>query len=187
MAEKADEKAFAAIAREALKKHNAFIKECLNNDTNADELIAYARGKMSDVGSAIRDNDKIAAYLSELDSLLTDSVGVKNEKQLYKAYKYLDILKTQRAVLSAMLHFSLMGVSSRGSAIICDKNGILPEGLDEMFRYRISDKIFADKIQEVRNDDGEIEVTLRDARPIPTEDDFFENVWRTYRQNKCVY
>lgn len=187
MAEKADEKAFALIASEAINKHTAFIKECLNNDTNADELIAYARGKMSDVGSAIRDNDKIAGYLSEIDSLLTGSVGVKNEKQLYKAYKYLDILKTQRAVLSAMLHFSLMDVSSRGSAIICDKNGILPKGLDEMFRYRISDKIFADKIQEVRNDDGEIEVTLRDARPIPTEDDFFENVWRTYRQNKCVY
>lgn len=187
MNEKADENAFELISKEALEKLDTFNKECLKNDANADELIAYARGKMSDVGSAIRDNDKIAEYINELDSLLLGTIGVKNEKLLYKAYKYLDILKTQKAVLSAMLHFSLMGVSSRGSAIICDKNGILPEGLDEMFRYRISDKIFADKIQEVRNDDGEIEVNLRDVRPIPTEDDFFENVWRTYRQNKCVY
>ncbi len=187
MNEKADENAFELISKEALEKLDTFNKECLKNDANADELIAYARGKMSDVGSAIRDNDKIAEYINKLDSLLLGTIGVKNEKLLYKAYKYLDILKTQKAVLSAMLHFSLMGVSSRGSAIICDKNGILPEGLDEMFRYRISDKIFADKIQEVRNDDGEIEVNLRDVRPIPTEDDFFENVWRTYRQNKCVY
>ena len=187
MAEKADENAFELVSKQALERGNAFNKMCLENEDNADELIAYARGKMSDVGSAIRDNQKIAEYINELDSLLIGAIGVKNEKQLYKAYKYLDILKTQKAVLSAMLHFSLMGVSSRGSAIICDKNGILPDGLDEMFRFRISDKIFADKIQEVRSDDGEIEVTLRDARPIPTEDDFFENVWRTYRQNKCVY
>lgn len=45
----------------------------------------------------------------------------------------------------------------------------------------------AQKIQEVEFKDGEFKVENRDVRPIPKSDDFFENVWRSYRENKNIY
>ena len=43
------------------------------------------------------------------------------------------------------------------------------------------------KVQEIRLTEQGFEVTLRPVRPIPRADDFFENVWRTYRENKNIY
>jgi hypothetical protein len=44
-----------------------------------------------------------------------------------------------------------------------------------------------EKVQEVALTQKGFEVTVRPVRPIPQEDGFFENVWRNYRENKCVY
>ncbi|MBQ3146365.1 MAG: FAD-binding protein [Oscillospiraceae bacterium] len=43
------------------------------------------------------------------------------------------------------------------------------------------------KVQEVALTENGFEVTVRDVRPIPNDDTFFENVWRGYRENKNVY
>ena len=42
-------------------------------------------------------------------------------------------------------------------------------------------------IQEVKYNKGEVEFFYREPRPIPLDDDFFENVWREYRKNKNIY
>ena len=42
-------------------------------------------------------------------------------------------------------------------------------------------------IQETLYDGGEFKVTVRPVRPIPDEDGFFENVWRSFRENKNIY
>ncbi len=44
-----------------------------------------------------------------------------------------------------------------------------------------------EKVQEVKRTDNGFEVTVRPVRPIPQENDFFENVWREYRENKNIY
>lgn len=43
------------------------------------------------------------------------------------------------------------------------------------------------KVQEVVLTGEGFQVSCRQARPIPKEDDFFENVWRGYRENKNIY
>ena len=43
------------------------------------------------------------------------------------------------------------------------------------------------KVQEVALTENGFEITVRDVRPIPNDDTFFENVWRGYRENKNVY
>lgn len=40
------------------------------------------------------------------------------------------------------------------------------------------------KVQEV---DSAFRIHIRDVRPIPENDSFFENVWRSYRENKNIY
>lgn len=42
-------------------------------------------------------------------------------------------------------------------------------------------------IQEIQYADGRFIVNIREVRPIPREDAFFENVWRGYRENKNIY
>ncbi len=43
------------------------------------------------------------------------------------------------------------------------------------------------KVQEVQYINGAFTLSTRDVRPIPAEDAFFENVWRSYRENKNIY
>ncbi len=43
------------------------------------------------------------------------------------------------------------------------------------------------KVQEVVLTQNGFEVSVRDVRPIPENDAFFENVWRGYRDNKNIY
>ena len=42
-------------------------------------------------------------------------------------------------------------------------------------------------VQEVALTENGFTVTTRPVRPIPQEDAFFENVWRSYRENKNIY
>lgn len=44
-----------------------------------------------------------------------------------------------------------------------------------------------DKVQQVALTENGFELTMRDVRPIPNDDSFFENVWRDYRVNKSIY
>ena len=44
-----------------------------------------------------------------------------------------------------------------------------------------------EKVQEVALTENGFEITVRDVRPIPNDDTFFENVWRGYRENKNIY
>ena len=75
---------------------------------------------------------------------------------------------------------------SRGSAIYTDENGKLRKGLDELFRFS-SKENNADKIQQIKFINGSFEILWRDVRPLPDDNDFFENVWRSYRENKNIF
>ncbi|MBE6701360.1 MAG: FAD-binding protein [Ruminococcaceae bacterium] len=43
------------------------------------------------------------------------------------------------------------------------------------------------KVQEVVLTENGFEVIVRDVRPLPQDDDFFENIWRSYRENKNIF
>ena len=44
-----------------------------------------------------------------------------------------------------------------------------------------------EKVQEVALTEQGFKVTLRKVRPIPEGDDFFENVWRSFRENRNIF
>ncbi len=56
--------------------------------------------------------------------------------------------------------------------------------LTAMLNEDISD---TSKIQEVYLTEKGFVYEMRDVRPLPDSDDFFENIWRSYRENKNVY
>ena len=47
--------------------------------------------------------------------------------------------------------------------------------------------IEAPLIQELWFEDGTCRTSWRAPRPIPEDDDFFENVWRSYRETGNIY
>ncbi|MDD6994983.1 MAG: FAD-binding protein [Candidatus Borkfalkiaceae bacterium] len=184
------EKTFIKIAETALTKHGEVCIRCVSFTDNAQEKTAYAMRRMSDCGGAIRNENILKKAITEtkadLDCLFT-SVSVSDKKSLYKIYKLKDVLTVQYAVLCAMLDFSRTVKKTRGSALYYDANGTLRCGLEETFRFCLEEGETLLKIQEVRIENGECKIVWRNVRPIPENTDFFENVWRQYRENKNIY
>ena len=184
--------AFAACVEEAIARHTALCQAFLQHEDNAGALYKAAARRMSDCGAAIRDTaameTALAGIREELASF-SEQVGVKDEKSLYFAYKLKDILTVQYATLTAMVNFAGEVGATRGSALYCDKDGALRAGLDELFRFKLESGDTARRVQEVTYDrtTGGCTVLWRDVRPLPTEEDFFENVWRQYRENQNIY
>ena len=58
--------------------------------------------------------------------------------------------------------------------------------LPDAFTFKVDDGSRADEVQEGIYKDGECTYSRRKVRPIPEDDDFFENVWRSYRENKNI-
>ena len=78
---------------------------------------------------------------------------------------------------------------TRGSALYYDEKGSLREGLEEMFRFTEEQGSSRERVQEVvlTAEGFAYEACWRPVRPLPTEPEFFENVWRSYREHKNIY
>lgn len=185
-----NELVFMQIAEKALQKHDDFCKTMLLNGDTVAELTRAARRRMSDAGAAIRDMATMQTALNETKEALQEfdvTVGVSGVHALVHAYKLKDVLISQYTCLTAMLDFAEKTTGTRGSALYCDKNGDLREGLDELFRFRSAENVLLDSVQEIAFTDGECRINWRPVRPLPENDDFFENVWRGYRENKNIF
>ena len=102
-------------------------------------------------------------------------------------YKLKDILITQCAVLTAMINYAETADGTRGSSLYYGKSGRLRDGLEEIFRFVPEKGNTRGKIQETVLNNSEFVCRWRNVRPIPDSDDFFENVWKSYRENENIY
>ncbi len=177
-------------AVKAVEKHTAFVNAVKANDNNVIEKIKKAQRRMSDCGAAIRNPEDMEKALNEIlkekDALLSE-VGVDSVGGTYRAYKLLDILYVQALTLASMIDFTKTVGKTRGSALYYNEKGEKGEGLEEQFRFICGGTVGGDKIQEVYLESNTPVAFWRDTRPIPADDDFFENVWRRYREDKNVY
>ncbi|MBQ8606006.1 MAG: FAD-binding protein [Clostridia bacterium] len=173
---------FEKITKNALSSHIEFMLSLSDKEQNAESLADYCREKMSSVGAAIRNKESMQKFYDELCDI-EGKIGTNNAEQ---AYRFFDMLLTQQAVLLSMIDFADFVKSTRGSALYTDKDGSLREGLPELFRLR-TDNTFADKVQSIRKTESGFEIEWRDVRPLPESGDFFENVWKGYRENGNVY
>ena len=181
---------FELLAEKTVAKHQEFCEKLLQAPANVDEKIRDSRRRMSDSGAAIRNPEAMKRALTQIRAeleTLDQDIGVSGKQDLYKAYKLKDQLLTQYAVLTAMADFSETVGATRGSALYCDENGDLRQGLEELFRFRLETAGTGEKIQQVRYADGICTASWRPVRPLPADEDFFENVWRQYRENKNIY
>jgi len=145
---------------------------------------------MSRSGAAVRNLEAIEAlYCRVMDKLRRfDQLSIASPRELPLFYRYRDILICQSLYLYGMMDYARQGGKSRGSGLYTDVSGQKAlDSLPESCRFVPDDASLAGQVQEVRWQNGQPVCSWRNVHPIPQEDDFFENVWRSYRENENVY
>lgn len=161
-----------------------------NGTLDAREVYKHVREMMSLNGSVIRNAGLIEKTLEEVSFYFGNfsSIKVNGKSELWILFELRNALITQKVYLESMLDYILHGGKSRGSALYSEENGnIHIDGLDNRFTYSLEDEARPSEIQEARYTDGKTEFSRRMPNPIPKDDDFFENVWARYREDRCVY
>lgn len=165
----------------------ALSEAVLSQEDNLRQVWEETTERMSRCGAAIRDRAEIKKALEEIKRLLAgfnQMIKIGTPKDLPKVFRLYDILICQIVYLGAMIDYIEHGGKSRGSALYSDPRGSLPdERLPETFRFLPDDGSLGDQVQEVAFHKGESIFSWRKVRPIPKDDDFFENVWRSYRES----
>lgn len=181
---------FVPAAKEALEAAAGFAGQILSDRSNVRQLWNSAGENMSRCGAAIRNAGQIRSYIAQLKTDLKNlpqTLAVASEKELGSAFRLRDMLISQLAYLSSMEDYIAQGGRSRGSALYTDPDGEKPyEDLPDTFRYRLDDGKRGSHVQELCYRDGECVCSWREVRPIPEDDDFFENVWRSFRETGNV-
>lgn len=157
---------------------------------NVSMLINTAQKRMSHCGSAFRSLSLMKEALLQVNddfSSLPRHCRVKSVNHLHLVYRFRDILLCQQAVLTSMIDYIKKGGKSRGSAIYEDSRGVKPAlSLPDTFSFQLETECNP-MIQNISYENGRFATSWRTPRPLPKEDDFFENIWKTYRINKNIY
>lgn len=159
-------------------------------ESNLEELRTVATWRMSRIAGPIRDIVAIRNAISDVQVLLNDfavQVRIASPLALGAAFRFRDLLLAQRVYLAAMADYSEHHGKSRGSALYIDPEGESAHAaMENPFAFLLDDSALAQLVQEGVCLDGEFgpAFTWRPVRPIPPHDDFFENVWRAYRENR---
>lgn len=186
-----DEKApYEQSAAQALQSMGSFAQQILTEKSNVRDEWRAAGRRMSDCGAAIRNQQQIENCLSQVQALLAalpQTVTVGQESELLWAYRLRDTLISQQVYLAAMLDYIHHGGKSRGSALYTDPSGTKPFAqLPDTFIFTVDDGSLGSIVQEVQYQPDGCRFNWRSVRPIPEDDDFFENVWRSYRETENI-
>ena len=76
-------------------------------------------------------------------------------------------------------------MSDHGGAI--RQQPAMETALEECFRFCLEDGSMSSQIQQTQLTEDGWRVWWRPVRPIPQDEDFFENVWRQYRENQNIF
>jgi succinate dehydrogenase / fumarate reductase flavoprotein subunit len=162
----------------------------LNGTINLEGVYHKVRLMMSLYGGPIRSRPMLEKTLSSIREAYQkfDDVYSGSISQVWKLFELRNALITQIVYLEAMIDYINHNGASRGSALYTDGKGLIhSEGLDERFTYSLEDETEPSLIQEVQVERQNLIFTRREPRPIPKEDDFFENVWTRYRKDGCIW
>lgn len=186
--DEADRAGFEALAAKALAEMGALAEAVRSGPGTVSprQLWAEAGRRMSRCGAAFRGEGPMREGLREAERALQElprTAHADDTAGLAWVYRLRDILISQQVYLAAMLDYLAAGGRSRGSALYTDPAGEKPfDALPDAFRFRLDDESRKGLVQEVRWQNGSCSFHWRPVRPIPEEDDFFENVWRSFRE-----
>jgi len=166
-----------------VQKLELAVKFLENKDGRTPQEIRTELGdRMSAHAAHIRHADDILKLkdiaVTQLQNI-AEQTFLSSPADLTAAFENFDLLIAQQVYAAAMENYIAAGGGSRGSYIIPDENGV-----SGSFSFSPDDGKLSGKIQEVRYTAQGCEFVWEDVRPVPENDDWFENVWREYREDK---
>ena len=183
-------------AGEVLTLCDKLLQNGAERGDNTQALLNEHRADMSACAAAIRNEGAMTALIQKNRALLDafdKKVAAVGTIGLARAFSLRDTLITQIAVLSAMMDYVGAGGRSRGSALYTAPDGQSAAGLEDeaegLFCY-LSDEGALDTMTQTLDYDAAAmacRASWREVRPLPEGGGFFENVWRSYRENGNVY
>lgn len=177
---------FASLAAEALREMGELSCCCVHGKKSVREQWQIAAENMSRYAAAVRDCDGMRRWHEQVRQLLENfsiEVAVEKDEDLPLLYRFRDVLISQYAYLSAMLDYASHDKCGRGSAMYISGDEINLKFMDGKIDLAQERKIgIQSQIQELQYMNKTCMLTWRKPRPIPNEDDFFENVWRSFRE-----
>lgn len=157
-----------------------------------------AAARMSDVAAHIRPVEALDAALEEAAMLAREfpsNVRLESLYELPDAFRLRDILLTRYAFLASIRQYVLHGGGSRGSSLVVEAPEKQPADKSELpgrLRARPENKalrafICETDLHAASNDNGRLsKLACRFnwvlVRGIPRRDNWFENVWRDFRE-----
>ena len=152
------------------------------------EVRAMMGDRMSAYAAHIRLVDNIRKIkdeaLTQLQNI-AEQTFLPNPADLAAAFENVDLLIAQYVYTAAMENYITAGGDSRGSCIIFNENG--KQGIYAgLFKFSLDEGKFSGKIQKVRYALQACDFEWEDVRPVPENNDRFENVWREYRNDKVI-
>jgi len=166
----------------------------LNTNSNVLELRKKYQERMTRHGAHIRSaagvEQSLAGCRKDLRDLFVET-KLSSLSELPDAFINRDILLSQFVYLSAIDSYIKKGGTSRGSYLIASEQGKLPhEKLGNEFRFIPDDMALLNQVCEIelKGNDGNYECITewKPVRPVPKEDNWFENVWNEYRRGNVI-
>lgn len=188
-----EDEEFEKLAKEAFESAVSLAEGTLargKDEENLKEFWEQMTADMSRFGGPIREQNSLLKQQERVKELLKQlpERAAAKKNGLGLLFRLRSTLLCQYVYLGAMLDYLNEGGKSRGSALYSDGAGKKPyDFLPDEFIYMLDDGTRGSLVQEVRYRDGVCTFNWRPVHPIPEEDDFFENVWREYRQNRNIF
>ncbi|WP_342433249.1 FAD-binding protein [Neobacillus sp. FSL H8-0543] len=168
------------------------ISKRVNADsTYGEEIRAQIQTTMTLSGSHIRELSTVSDALEKAEALYTqfdENLEICSRNEVLGSIQNKMLLATQIAYLSSIKKYLQEGGGSRGSYIVLDPEGeqIHPK-LDGNWKIKHENSSHRDKIIETSlTSSGQFESSMEPVRPIPEDDEWFENVWNQYLQGEIV-
>jgi succinate dehydrogenase/fumarate reductase flavoprotein subunit len=166
----------------------------MSNNSNIQENRKNYQIRMTNAGAHIRSLEKVNKAIDQCRSDLRSFVEVtriSSMNDLPDAFINRDILITQFAYLCAIKEYIEKGGRSRGSYLVQDSSGELPvRSLSDEFRYTLDTGELLNYACEIglteTNNEWEYSAAWTPLRPIPSEDNWFENVWNAYMRGEII-
>ena len=151
-------------------------------------VYAEARRAMDHHAGPVRSAQGLRGLLDQIigQTPRIAAVSIRQPVDLRWVYRLRETLLCQRMYVEAMLQYLEQGGRSRGSALYIDPQGQTAAGLPPEYRFKTDDGQNADSVQEIVWQNGQCRIGWRTVRPMPSEDESFEVVWKAYRERNTL-
>lgn len=189
-----DKEEFMRLHQKEIEEEIRFWEEALSPGGEViavKEELLQLRRRMTQYGASIRSGSGLKKAIRE-NRAQWEALGkchrLSAPGELKDLYKLRQLLVSQFVYLQAMADYDEKVGISRGSCLVYHSQGTLPnDRLGEEFR-NITKETDTATLQEISYDRASVSCRIwwRPVRPVPEENNWFENVWKNYRENAII-